>query len=144
LCGLRGKKVYEPKEEGGLGMVAIRRFDTALLGKWIWWLGYEKKGLSKEVLDSKYGGWRDLRVQRNCISKSLWWRDLKEVLSLEGRKDKFEDNFKWEVGNGREIRLWKDKWAGNTTIKDNFPRLFSICSNKESSLWQAWERTKNL
>jgi len=61
------------------------------------------------VLDSKYGGWRDLRSQRNNSLDSLWWRDLKEVWALEGWKDKFEDNFSWEVGNGREIRLWEDK-----------------------------------
>jgi len=68
---------------------------------------------------------------------------LKEVWSLEGWKNKFEDNFTWEVGNGREIRLREDKWVGNTTLKDSFPRLFSISSNKESSLWQGGVRSEN-
>jgi len=58
------KDVCKPKEEGGLGMLEIRRFNFALLGKWIWSLGYEKKGLWKEVLESKYGGWRDLMNQK--------------------------------------------------------------------------------
>ena len=74
-------------------MVDIRRFNTTLLGKWIWWLGYEKNGLWREVLESKYGGWRDLRVQRNCRTNSHWWRDLEEVWSLEGWKNMFDDNF---------------------------------------------------
>ena len=70
-------------------MIDIRQFNIALLGKWIWRLGYEKQGLWKEVLDSKYGGWRDLRSQRKRCTNSLWWRDLKEVWSLNGWKDKF-------------------------------------------------------
>lgn len=37
-------------------MIDLRRFNIALLGKWIWRLGFEKMGLCKEVLDSKYGG----------------------------------------------------------------------------------------
>ena len=78
------KKVCEPKEEGGFVMVDIRRFNITLLGKWIWRLRYEKKGLWREVLESKYGGWRDLQTQRNCITDSLWWRDLKEIWSYEG------------------------------------------------------------
>jgi len=38
-------KVYAPKEQGGLGMIDIRCFNIALLGKWIWRLGSEKQGL---------------------------------------------------------------------------------------------------
>jgi len=70
----------------------------------------------------------DLRNQRKCSSDSLWWRDLKEVLPIEGWKGNFEDNYSWEVGNGRKIRFWEDKWVGNVKLKEKFPRLFSICS----------------
>jgi len=89
-------------------MLEIRRFNIDLLGKWIWRLGHDKKDFWKEMLESKYGGWRDLRSQRNSRSDSLWWRDLKEVWSLEGWKGKFVDNFIWEVGNGMHIRFWED------------------------------------
>ena len=40
----------------GLGMIEIRKFNVALLGKWIWRLGTGEKGLWKEVLVSRYGG----------------------------------------------------------------------------------------
>jgi len=70
------KKVCESKEEGGLKMIDLRRFNISLLGKWIWRLGSEKTGLWKEALDSKYGGWTDLRSQRKSSTDSLWWRDL--------------------------------------------------------------------
>jgi len=69
---------------------------------------------------------------------------LKEVWFFEGWKGKFEDNFAWEVGNGRDIRFWEDKWVGNVILKDKFLRLFSICTNKDSRLWQGRERDYNL
>jgi len=50
------KKVCEPHEDDGLGIIDLRVFNLALLDKWIWRLGYDKDCLWKEILDSKYGG----------------------------------------------------------------------------------------
>ena len=46
----------ESREVGGLGIINIKLFNVALLGKWIWRLGCSKDGLWNEVLDSKYVG----------------------------------------------------------------------------------------
>ena len=73
------KKVCESKEMGGLGMLELRKFNVALLGKWLWRLGTDKKGLWREVLESKYGGWRSLKRQRTTKLDSLWWKDLKKI-----------------------------------------------------------------
>ena len=36
------KKVCEPRDYGGLGVIDLRKFNLALLGKWIWRLGTDK------------------------------------------------------------------------------------------------------
>ena len=54
--------------------------------------------------------------------------------AFKGWRGSFEDNCTWEVGNGRVIRLWEDKWMGNTNLKVKFPRLFSIYVDMESFL----------
>jgi len=46
----------------------------------------------------KIGGWRDLRSQRKSSSDSLWWRDLKEVWTLDEWKYNFEETFSWRLG----------------------------------------------
>ena len=86
-----------------VGIIDLRKFNLALLGKWIWRLGTDKGGLWKEILDSKYGGWRSLREGGKSRRGFLWWKDLKEVWDSEGWGRSFEDGFKWKVGDGKEI-----------------------------------------
>jgi len=49
---------------------------------------------------------------RNNNIVALWWKDLKEVWVLESWGRRFEDRFKWNVGNGKEIIIWEDHWMG--------------------------------
>ena len=34
------------------------------------------------------------------------------------------------LGNGRRTLFWRDKWAGNICLRDEFPRLFSLSNEK--------------
>jgi hypothetical protein len=55
-------KVCTPIDEGGLGIRNIRRFNQALLGKWLWRFAHEEGAWWRSVLVAKYGsdwgGWR--------------------------------------------------------------------------------------
>ncbi|XP_068477323.1 uncharacterized protein [Phaseolus vulgaris] len=73
------KKVCEPRDVEGLDIMDIRLFNSALLRKWIWRLHSRKGGLWKQILESKYGGWRSLKESRVYNKDSLWWRDLKGI-----------------------------------------------------------------
>ena len=46
---------------GGLGIWRLRRFNFALLGKWLWRYGIERNSLWRKVIEAKYGdkrgGW---------------------------------------------------------------------------------------
>ena len=128
-------KICKSREEGGLGgIINVRQFNLALLEKWIWRLKMER-GLWREVLESKYGGWRGLKEQRDNNSKvSLWWRDLRKVWRFEAWGRKFEDRLNLEVENGREVMFWSDNWIDSEDLKSRFPRLFSLSVNKEANL----------
>jgi len=58
---------------------------VTLLGKWIWCLGSDKGGLLKEILESKYEGWRSLQEKITNVKDSSWWRDLKGVWGWRNR-----------------------------------------------------------
>jgi len=54
-------KICQPKDKGRLGVIDIEKFNLALLGKWIWRLMSEERSFWKDILVSKYGGWRGLK-----------------------------------------------------------------------------------
>jgi len=134
-----------------LGLLGIRSANLgkrvvlalSILGYAMWHCqesGYEfwvrTRRLWKEIIESKYGGWRSLKEQMvNNNKVSLWWRGLKEIWMSEMWGGKFEDCFNWEVGNGREFRLWENKWVGSGVLKCRIPRLFSLSANKEACLF---------
>ena len=51
----------------------------------------------------------------------------------------FENCCEWRVGDGKDILFWKDVWVCNEDLKSKFPRLFSLCGNKEGSLQSCGE-----
>lgn len=50
--------------------------------------------------------------------------------------DNFNQQCSYKAGNGIHIKFWKDKWLGNTTLQSDFPTLFSIASEPDSTISQ--------
>jgi len=72
----------------------------------------------------KYGGWRCLKEWGAYKNKvSLWWNDLKEIWKSKCSRGSFEDRFKWEVGNERDILFLEDNWL-------SFGALKNICKQR--------------
>ncbi|CAL5368616.1 unnamed protein product [Camellia sinensis] len=44
------------------------------------------------------------------------------------------------VGNGIRIQFWDDHWVGNLCVENEFPRLYSLSTEKEVSLSLMMER----
>jgi hypothetical protein len=61
---------------------------------------------------------------------SSWWNDLLSVGIVEGL-DRTSDIFSKKFGNGGNTNFWHDKWVGTQPLKDVFPRLFLISTQKE-------------
>lgn len=85
------------------------------------------------VLQSKYG---DLKVAVDeCRegkvrdkSWSSWWRDL---MKFVGCSSWFWLGLRKIVGDGKNTSFWEDRWlGGNLRLRDMFPRLFSLETEK--------------
>ena len=54
-------KICRPVKNGGIGIRCLRRFNSALLAKWLWRNGLENDALWRRVIGVKYGnewgGW---------------------------------------------------------------------------------------
>jgi hypothetical protein len=42
------------------------------------------------------------------------------------------------LGNGVNTSFWCDRWVGDLSLKDRFPRLFSISTQKLASVAEIW------
>jgi hypothetical protein len=128
-------KVCTPIDEGGLGIRNIRRFNQALLGKWLWRFAHEEGAWWRSVLVAKYGsdwgGWRS-GVISGSHGVGLWkficmgWQNFRRF-------------FKYDPGEGSKIHFWEDVWCGDRTLKEEFPGLYSIASFKDASIADSME-----
>ncbi|GKC09089.1 reverse transcriptase domain, reverse transcriptase zinc-binding domain protein [Tanacetum coccineum] len=55
-------------------------------------------------------------------------------VDLEGLGLDFSSSFVGEVGNGRDIRFWTDRWVGGVRLCDRFPRLYHLDRRKEGMM----------
>ncbi|RVW79010.1 Transposon TX1 uncharacterized 149 kDa protein [Vitis vinifera] len=126
--------VCENKSKGGLGVKSLGLFNKALLGKWSWRFANEKKALWNQVIRKKYGkeigGWRSCEI-REVYGVGLW-KAINKVGQL------VTPFFGFEVGDGKNVRFWKDKWCGTSPLSETFPSLFALATSKEAWVNEVW------
>ncbi|CAK8535431.1 unnamed protein product [Lathyrus sativus] len=108
--------VYKSKEDGGLGIRDVGRFNTALMAKWIWRLLPEKDAIWVGILDGRYGRFA-MDLLRGKLPKykgfpSLWWRDIFKANGLFG-PGKFGELISYKLGNGDGVLFWLTRLLGN-------------------------------
>ena len=94
-------KVCRPVKNGGLGIQCLRRFNYALLAKWLWRYGWENDAFWRRVIGAKYvnewGGWCTKSVL-GAYGVSLWkcirsgWLNFSKCL-------------RYDVGDGTRVKF---------------------------------------
>jgi hypothetical protein len=125
---VKWSSVCSPMKDGGLGIRNLRRFNQALLGKWLWRYATEKEAYWRKVVEIKYGSmegdWCTKQVERP-FGVGVW-KHIRRGWEL------FSKFIRFEVGDGTRIRFWQDVWCGDQPLKESFPVLFRIARNKEA------------
>uniref|UniRef100_A0A2N9IJE2 Reverse transcriptase zinc-binding domain-containing protein n=1 Tax=Fagus sylvatica TaxID=28930 RepID=A0A2N9IJE2_FAGSY len=126
---------FDPKlsnegHEKGLGVKNLRRFNQALLGKWLWRYGTDREALWRQVVEAKYGGmwggWCS-DVGRGPYGVSLW-------KYIRRRWDHLFPFLSFKVGNGEKVQFWHDIWCGDRSLRVVYPGLFSIAGDRDASM----------
>ncbi|KAK2393020.1 hypothetical protein QL285_055002 [Trifolium repens] len=134
---VRWMDVCRHKKEGGLGVKDLRIMNISLLSKWKWRLLSEGQSIWKKVLQERCGGgergvgWMSRLLPPNIASS--WWNDLVSVGVVVG-SDRLRDIFFRKLGNGGDTIFWHDTWVGVQPLKEVFPRLFLVSTQKECSV----------
>jgi hypothetical protein len=93
--------ICTPYSNGGLNIRNLRRFNEALLGKWLWRFRVEREALWRQVVKVKYGslegGWCS-KIPTGPYGVGLW-------KFIRSGWEKFSRMLKFEVGDGSRIRF---------------------------------------
>lgn len=131
-------KLCEPKSCGGMGFKKIKQFNMALLAKQGWRLQTMHTSLVYKVLKARYFPHSDFLHASIGNNPSYTWQSILAAQPL------VQEGMRWRVANGRDIRIWKDKWLPTTsTHKVCSARLFldsdtRVCEliKPESASWK--------
>jgi hypothetical protein len=139
---IKWDQVCQEKRCGGLGVKDIRVTNLSLLAKWKWRLLQNERFLWKEVLVARYGNCilykSDLEHEIFPVNSSRWWNDICAIdLAVESKKW-FSDAVVRKLGNGDCTHFWLERWVGDRPLREQFPRLFSLSSQKEALVREIW------
>ncbi|GLT51274.1 hypothetical protein SLA2020_246950 [Shorea laevis] len=89
--------------------------------------------LWKEIIKELYGGVGN-REWEGCVQDrrgSSWWRELWKLEEEGGAGDGWlGGGFVKQIGNGKKTHFWEDVWVGEVRLREKYPRLYSLATNK--------------
>jgi hypothetical protein len=85
------------------------------------------------------GTWQTILKRKYIGSKALsqvLWKpgDSHFWAGLMATKNQFFRLGKFSIRDGSEIQFWEDKWLGTTTLRDQYPALYSIIRHKGDTI----------
>jgi ribonuclease HI len=97
-------KMGRSKAQGGMGFRDLCCFNKALLAKQGWRLLQHPDSLVAKIIKAKYYPHGDFLKAKIGSRPSLAW---KSILSTQ---DLIKEGMIWRIGNGNDIKIWKDRW----------------------------------
>ena len=98
-------KIIRPKEQGRLGIQAVKAKNLALLAKLNWRMYQKKDALkAKVILGKYYSQSRRLSKDLEKLPCSTNWKAIKMGFLI------FSKGICQNVGNGTMLNFWTDKW----------------------------------
>ncbi|KAL4580934.1 hypothetical protein LXL04_017140 [Taraxacum kok-saghyz] len=130
-------KIVLPKDKDGLGVGDLRSMNVALLGKWIWRMKTERDSLWTKCITACHNiSHIDGKAMARASQKGVWWTIAHISEDLKQWNFSLEDSISRNIGDGGQTFFWKDRWTGNMPLKDVFPDLFKLESQKNCSIDQ--------
>ena len=128
-----------PKALGGLGVGNIMHKNLILLFKWWWRYSESNNDLWKRILMSVYEIKRfkaSAESFRN-VQKGPWAQMMSNDVDTAKTRSIVEEGMILNVGDGRSILFWHDKWCEQGPLKLMFPRLYSLSTQQNMFINQA-------
>jgi hypothetical protein len=112
---LSWKNLGKVKNKGGMGFRGFEEFHQALLGKQCWRIISNQDSLFAKNFKSRYFPRTGFMEAQIGYQPSYAWR------SIFNAKKVIEMGSRWSIGNGQQVRIWRDSWLPNQAG-------FKVCS----------------
>jgi len=100
-------RLSKSKKKGGLGFRGFRHFNKALLGKHCWRLLSIGESLLARVFKSRYYARSSFMEATTGFQPRYAWRSMLQA------REVVEGGARWRIGNGFNVKIWKDSWIPN-------------------------------
>ena len=97
-------KLCTPKSQGRMGFKQLKQFNLALLAKQRWRLQVGSDSIMFRVFKACYFPNCDFIHAKVGCNPSFAWRSIMAAQSIVC------NGVRWQVGNGRSIQIWQDRW----------------------------------
>ncbi|KAF7827109.1 ribonuclease H [Senna tora] len=102
---LKASMLKRPKDEGGLNIRDLRKFNKALIAKHVWNIVDKPNSLYSKWFLSKYRRPYSKFSFKKTSQDSMCWK------VINGSRDLISTGLKWVVGNGSSIKLSSEYWS---------------------------------
>lgn len=121
-----------PKNLGGLSVGNIMYKNFVILFKWWWRVSVCDNTLWKRILMSvhNFKGQKASSDNFRNAKEGLWAQLTNDEVETVKIRSIVEEGMVLKVGSGHSIIFWHDKWCDVGPLKEVFPRLFSISTQK--------------
>jgi hypothetical protein len=103
-CLAKWELVCRPKDQGGLGVLNLRLQNQALLMKNLYKF-YNQHDIPWVQLIWRAYQYNNTTPHSGTAKGSFWWRDCLSLM------EKFKELTTCNIGSGKSISLWTDKWG---------------------------------
>jgi hypothetical protein len=123
------KKMWRPKSKGGMDFQDLRCFNKALLAKQGWRLIQNPDSWVGKIIKAKYF------PRGSFLELGLGNKPSFACRSIFGAIDLFQECLIWRTGDGKKVKIWRDKWLNiPTTYSIQTPRVLFSEDSKVSEL----------
>jgi len=71
-------------------------------------------------------------VVKLAYERQSWWlHDLCKVCGVGAQSNWFDKSIKWSLSDGSKVRFWEDMWVEDDSLRDKFPKLYTISQCKD-------------
>nr|GEV67982.1 RNA-directed DNA polymerase, eukaryota, reverse transcriptase zinc-binding domain protein [Tanacetum cinerariifolium] len=124
---------------GGLGIGSLFSLNHALIQKWRWRFINNPHALWSRLIVAIHGSNKDTSSFFSHVkSKGVWSIIVGSINIMHEKGFIPHSSIQRRVNNGASTKFWHDTWAGISSFKHQFPRLFRLAMNRDCLVRDCW------